>query len=299
VNGTVAVLGPGAVGGALAAHLANAGVHTICVPRTDMAGVMALSGLSLEVDGREPIVVRLQVTDELVDPVAVLLITVKAHQLEDALEQVDPGAVEDAVVIPLLNGLEHLEPIRERLGPRVAAGTISRFEAYRVGRVQIIQKTPTGLVSFASTEVPYEQLERAARLLDRGAFDVLIGESEKQVLWDKAARLAVLAAVTSLTHRSIGELLDDREWRRAIEDAIDEACAIATADGVMLLPSTQWAIIGEMDYDLTTSTARDIGAGRPSELDAIAGSVVRAGERLGVPCPVLTELYDRAAAQLA
>ena len=298
MNQTVAVLGPGAVGGALAAHLAHAGVRTICVPRPEMAGVMALSGLSLEVQEREPLVVRVQVTDELTDPVAVLLITVKAHQLEEALEQVDPTAVEDAVVIPLLNGLEHLEPIRERFGARVAAGTISRFEAYRVGRVQIIQKTASGLVSFASDDLPYDELERAASLLDRGAFEVLIGESEKQVLWDKAARLAVLSAVTALTRRSIGELLDDREWRRTIEEAVDEACAIAGADGVMLLPSTQWAIIGEMDYDLTTSTARDIEAGRPSELDAIAGSVVRAGQRLGVPCPVLTELYDRAAAQL-
>ena len=298
MSNTVAVLGPGAVGGALAAHLAHAGVRTICVPRPEMFGVMALSGLTLEVDGREPLVVRPQVTDELTEPVSVLLITVKAHQLEAALEQVDPASVEDAVVIPLLNGLEHLEPIRERLGARVAAGTISRFEAYRVGRVQIIQKTSSGLVSFASSELPDEELERAGRLLDRGAFEVLIGESEKQVLWDKAARLAVLSAVTSLTHRSIGELLDDRVWRRRIEEAIDEACAIAAADGVMLLPSTQWAIIGEMDYDLTTSTARDIEAGRPSELDAIAGSVVRAGERLGVPCPVLTELYDGAAAQV-
>ena len=92
--------------------------------------------------------------------------------------------------------------------------------------------------------------------------------------------------------------LDDSAWRRRIEEAIDEACAIAAADGVMLLPSTQWAIIGDMDYDLTTSTARDIEAGRPSELDAIAGSVVRAGERLGVSCPALTELYERAAAQV-
>jgi 2-dehydropantoate 2-reductase len=298
MNETVAVLGPGAVGGALAAHLSSGGVHTVCVPRRDMAGVMALSGLTLEVDGREPLVVRPQIADELTDPVAVLLITVKAHQLELALEQVDPAAVEDAVVIPLLNGLEHLEVIRDRLGPRVAAGTISRFEAYRVGRVQIIQKSPSGLVSFASTDLPFEELDRAATLLDRGAFEVLIGESEKQVLWDKAARLAVLAAVTSLTHRSIGALLDDRTWRRRMEEAIAEACAIAAADGVMLLPTTQWAIIGEMDYDFTTSTARDLEAGRPSELDAIAGSVVRAGERLGVPCPVLTDIYDRATAQV-
>ncbi len=50
---------------------------------------------------------------------------------------------------------------------------------------------------------------------------------------------------------------------------------------------------------MTTSTARDIEAGRQSELDAITGSVVRAGERLGVPCPVLTELFEQATAQIA
>lgn len=295
---TVAVLGPGAVGGALAVHLASAGVHTVCVPRRDMFGVLALSGLTLEVDGREPIVMRVEVREELTQPVRVLLVTVKAHQLEEALEQVDPAAVEDAVVIPLLNGLEHLEVVRERLGPRVAAGTISRFEAYRVGRVQIVQKSPSALVSIASDDLPFDELGAAAALLDRARFEVLIGESEKNVLWDKAARLAVLAAATSYSHRPLGSLLDDRGWRGVLEDAINEACAIAAADGAMLLPSTQWAIIGELDDSMTTSTARDIEAGRPSELDAITGSVVRAGERLGVPCPVLSELYAKAMAQI-
>jgi 2-dehydropantoate 2-reductase len=298
VNRTVAVLGPGAVGGALAVHLVAGGVHTICIPRRDMAGVLALSGISLEVDGGEPVSARPEIREELTQPVGVLLITVKAHQLEEALEQVEREAVEDAVVIPLLNGLEHLDVVRERLGPRVAAGTISRFEAYRVGRVQVIQKTPSAVISIASGELALEALEDAATLLDRAAVQVLVDRDEKQVLWDKAARLAVLSAATSLSHRTIGELLDDRTWHRRLEEAIAEACAIAAADGVTLLPSTQWAIIGEMDYDLTTSTARDLEAGRPSELDAIAGSVVRAGQRLGVPCPVLSELYEKAAAQV-
>lgn len=298
MNERVAVLGPGAVGGALAVHLVAGGVHTICIPRRDMAGVLALSGISLEVDGGEPVIARPEVREELTQPVGVLLITVKAHQLDEALEQVEPEAVEDAVVIPLLNGLEHLDLIRERLGPRVAAGTISRFEAYRVGRVQIIQKTPSAVLSIASAELSVEALEDAATLLDRAAVQVFVDRDEKQVLWDKAARLAVLSAATSLSHRTIGELLDDRGWHRRLEEAIDEACAIAAADGVTLLPSTQWAIIGEMDYHLTTSTARDLEAGLPSELDAIAGSVVRAGARLGVPCPVLSELYEKAAAQV-
>jgi 2-dehydropantoate 2-reductase len=290
----VAVLGPGAVGGALAVHLASSGLRTVCIPRPDMVSIMALAGISLEVDGKEPVVVRPEVRDELMQPVRLLLVTVKAHQLEEALERVDPGAVEGAVVIPLLNGLEHLELIRERLGPRVAAGSISRFEAYRVGRVQVIQTTPSAVITIASDELPPTALQDAAAILQRGGFEVRIEENERQVLWRKAARLAVLAAATVISRRPVGALLDDQAWRYRVEDAINEACAIAAADGVTLLPTTQWRIIVDMDYDLTTSTARDVAAGRPSELDAITGSVVRAGTRLGVSCPVLSELYGEA-----
>jgi 2-dehydropantoate 2-reductase len=293
---TVAVLGPGAVGGSLAAHLAHGGVHTVCIPRPDMVGVLALSGISLEVDGREPLVVRPEVRDELSQPVHVLLVTVKAHQLEEALERVDAAAVEQAVVLPLMNGLEHLEILRERLGPRVAAGSISRFEAYRVGRVQIIQRTPSAVVTMASGELAREELEDAASILEKGKLETRIEENEKQVLWRKAARLAVLSAACALTRRPVGAIRDDPVWRYRLEEAIAEACAIAAADGVTLVDSTQWTIIADMDYDLMPSTARDVVAGRPSELDAITGSVVRAGERLGVPCPVLSELYAEALA---
>jgi 2-dehydropantoate 2-reductase len=81
-----------------------------------------------------------------------------------------------------------------------------------------------------------------------------------------------------------------------MEAALAEACAVAAADGVNLIPSSQWSVISSMDYELTTSAARDVAEGRPSELDAIAGSVLRAGERLGVPCPVLSELVSEALA---
>ena len=295
---TVAILGPGAVGGALAVHLSSAGVRIVCIARAELAKALAHSGISLEIEGGETLVARPEVREELTQPVTVLVIAVKAHQLEDALEHIDPAAVENALVVPLLNGLEHMDVLRERFGPRVAAGSISRFEAYRVGQARIVQTTPSAVVTIGSSEVPLGVLEKTAALLDRGAFEVLVDGTEKQVLWDKAARLAVLAAATSLSQLSVGALRDDRGWHARLEAALSEACAIAAADGVALLPSTQWAIIGQMDYDLTTSTARDVEAGRPSELDAIVGSVVRAGERLGVPCPELSELYVQATAQV-
>jgi 2-dehydropantoate 2-reductase len=297
MNPTVAVLGPGAVGGTLAVHLLRKRTRTICIGPPETIALIGYAGISLEVDGSEPYVERPEVREGLDRPVDLLLITVKAPFLAGALERVDPAAVENAVVLPLLNGLEHLELIRDRLGPHVAAGSISRFEAYRVGRVQIVQKTPTAVVTMASQDVSTDGLERAGGILRDSEIEVRIEADEKQVLWKKAARLAVLSAATTATRRPVGALRDDREWRPRLEAAIEEACAVARAEGVPLLSSTQWTIIGDMDYDLTTSTARDVEAGRPSELDAIAGAVIRLGLRHGLECPVLSELVAEASRQ--
>jgi 2-dehydropantoate 2-reductase len=295
VNRSVAVLGPGAVGGVFAVRLFDSGAHTIVVGPPETIGMVALAGITLEVDGTI-FSGRPEVRERLERPVKLLLIAVKAHQLSDALERIDPASVESGVVVPLLNGLEHLDPIRAHFGPRVAAAALSRFEAYRVGRVQIVQPTPTALVTMASEELSEQELEDAAAILRGAGIDVDIEEDEKSVLWRKAARLAVLSVATSLTRRPVGALRDDMEWRPRMEAALAEACAVAAADGVPLIPSSQWTVITSMDYDLTTSTARDVAEGRPSELDAIAGSVLRAGERLGVPCPVLSELVSEALA---
>ena len=87
---------------------------------------------------------------------------------------------------------------------------------------------------------------------------------------------------------------DDPGWRERLVRALDEAVAVAAADGVRLSAADQWAKIEAMPAELTTSAARDAAAGRPTELDAITGSVVRAGRRLDVPTPVLETQYEEA-----
>jgi len=124
----------------------------------------------------------------------------------------------------------------------------------------------------------------------RARVDVRVGQNEKRVLWHKLARIAPLAAVTSVSGRPVGELRNDPEWRPKLDGALVEACAVAEADGVSLQPSAQWAIIDEMADETTTSAARDVVAGRRSELDAIVGGVLRTAQRYGVPCPTLTAL---------
>ena len=296
MNRPAAILGPGAVGGSLAVRLSNAGVPVICVAHPEAAGLIALAGLVVE-SPEGTFTARMEVVEQLSKPVGLLLVTVKAPALADAIERVDPAAVAHGVVVPLLNGIEHMDVLRERFGDRVAAGSISHFQAYRAGRVQIVEATGSPVITIASESLPRGEVEDAADVVRRARIDVRVGQNEKRVLWQKLARIAPLAAASSASGKTVGELRNDPEWRPRLDGAINEACAVAEADGVQLRPSSQWAIIDELADETKPSAARDVAAGRRSELDAIVGGVLRTAERLGVPCPALTELASAAGLQ--
>jgi 2-dehydropantoate 2-reductase len=283
---TVAVLGPGAVGGVIAVGLARAGVCVVCIARPDTAEVIRSEGLSLR-HGQEVEKVRVEAVTELLEPVELLLVTVKAPALEDALERVQSRP---KTVIPQLNGIEHMETLRRRFPDgRVVAGSIGWIEAWLERPGTVVQNTP-GVVMTLSSDAD----EATTELLRRSGIDLRVNGSEAVVLWEKLARQAPVAAATASTQRPIGELRSDRMWRERLEAAIRETCAIAAADGVALEPAAQWAIIESMPPLLTSSTARDIAAGRPSELNAITGAAVRAALRLAVPVPELESLLAEA-----
>jgi 2-dehydropantoate 2-reductase len=279
----IAVLGPGAVGGVLTVGFIGAGVRVVCIARPDTAMVLTSVGLTLRQGGNVQ-VVRPDVTTELREPAQLLLVTVKAPSLEAALERVQ-APVE--TVVPLLNGIEHMDTLRQRLPQAHAvAGSIGRIEAWLERPGVVMQPTPSVVMTVAAGA--------PAELLRRSGVEVRVDGSAAEVLWEKLARQAPTAAATSITQRPIGELRRDPEWRRRMRAAIEEACAVAAADGVSLSADAEWEIIEAMPPLLTSSTARDIAASRPSELDAITGAAVRAGERLGVPTPELTQMYSEA-----
>ena len=285
----VGILGPGGIGGALAVHLSRAGCLVVVVTHRD-ASLYDRGVLTLDWQG-QTLTAEPYGTTLLDGAVDLLLVTVKAPALDDALGRVEPQAVEDAVILPLMNGLEHVATIRERLGPRVAAGSIGWIEAYKTDLTHIVQTTAQPTVVMASEDVARERLEQVAGMFDRAGIATRIEESEEVVLWDKAARLAPLAVLTASTGRTVGEVRED--LRPQLVAAIGEACAVADADGAPTDAEEQLAIVDRVPPTVTTSTARDVAAGRPSELDAIVGGVIRAGRRLGVPTPTLDDLFDR------
>jgi 2-dehydropantoate 2-reductase len=293
MSATVAVLGPGAVGGALAVRLANAGIRTVCVADEEAVGVISLAGLVLETGG-STLTARCETTARLSTPVDLLLVTVKAPMLPEALDRVDPVAVEGGLVVPLLNGIEHMDVLRDRFDGRVLAGTIAHYRAHRAGRVQIVEATPHPVVTVASDTVARDEVEAAADVLRSADIDTRVGRSEKRVLWHKLVRMAPLVAVTAASGRTLGELRHDPDWWKLLQDGLAESCAVASAEGVSLVFQEQWTVVDRMADETTTSTARDVAAGRSSELDAIVGAVLRLAERHGIPCPALSELATKA-----
>jgi 2-dehydropantoate 2-reductase len=292
VTEPIAVLGPGGIGGMLAAR-----TGAICVGTERTVAAIGEVGLTL-VHGDATMLTHPIPVERLEVPVSLLVVAVKAYDLVGALARVAPEAVAGAVVLPLLNGLEHLDELREHFGREtaVAAGSIGRVEALSPEPGVVVQRTAAAaVVEAASRDVDTETLAEALAPLRVPGIDVIVREDEQAVLWRKAARLAVLAAATAASGRSVGELRDDPAWRERLLAALDESVAVALADGVALSAPAQWGMIAAMPPDLTTSTARDAAAGRRTELDAITGSVVRAGARLDVPTPTLTALLEEAA----
>lgn len=302
ISEPIAVLGLGGIGGMLAAR-----TGALCIGTERSVRAIRERGLTLKHAG-STIVAHPEARDRLEHPVSLLVVCVKAYDLDAALDHVAPEALGGALVLPLLNGLEHVEQLRARFQgasysllqapPAAAAGSVGLVSASSPEPGFVVQATPgAARINAASRDVDRERLAAALAPLSVPGIEVVLGDDEREVLWEKAARLAVLAAATVASARTVGELRDDPPWCERMRTALDEAVAVAAAGGVALTASAQWAMIQTMPPTLTTSAARDAAAGRPTELDAITGAVVRAGRRLGVPVPALESLLTEAVAR--
>jgi 2-dehydropantoate 2-reductase len=117
-------------------------------------------------------------------------------------------------------------------------------------------------------------------------------------MWSKLTRLNALALTTAASGRPIGGVLGHPRWRLLLQGAVDETTAIARAEGADIDPSTVLAELAELAPDQTSSLARDVAAGAPTELDAIGGAVLRAGARHGIATPAVAELVQVVAERL-
>jgi 2-dehydropantoate 2-reductase len=284
----LAILGPGGVGGFVAGALARAGEDVVVVGRESTVEQIRARGIDVTSVLLGEFTVRPDATARLRSPVDVLLVATKSAGLEAALERIEAEA---DLVVPLLNGLDHMQVLRHRFrGRRVAAGTI-RIESDRPRVATVVHSSPSVRVELASDDAAMRgPLEDLAATLRRARLPAGIGCSEAQILWSKLVRLNALACTTTAADQPIGFIRCDAAWRRELEACIAETTAVANADGARIDGSDLLAELDAAHAELGSSMRRDLDAGRTPELDAIPGSVLRAAKRHGLRCPTIARL---------
>jgi 2-dehydropantoate 2-reductase len=285
---SIAILGPGGVGGFLAAVLARAGTDVGVIGRERETQAIAREGISIDSACFGRFNARPSAMTELASRADVLLIATKATTLCEALERVH---VAPRLVVPLLNGIEHMATVRSRFaGSRVAAGAI-RMEADRPAPGRIVQSSPSVRIELGTDDrCAQHDLLELAQLLRRAGIPSEIGDCEAQVLWSKLVRLCALATITSAADATIGEIREDPEWRATLVACILEVAAVANVDGATIDPAASLAELDAAHPLQGSSMQRDIAAGREPELDAIGGAVLRAAARHGLRCPTIARL---------
>lgn len=283
-----AVLGAGGVGGLLAAALARGGADVVLLMRpATLAGYTGTVRVTSTVLGDfEQAVPAAAALDR---PVDVVWVTPKATDLEDALHAVPAEAVGDAVVVPLLNGVDHLAALQARF-PRVAAGAI-RVESERStaddGALLVRQTSPFVRVDLA----PAAGLDGVAADLAAAGLAVNVLDDALTLLWDKLIFLAPVALATTALDGTLGDAREDDRLLASHEEAVQ----VARAEGAAVDADAARALLLGAPAGMRSSMQKDVEAGRPPELDGIAGPILRGGARHGIPVPATQALADQVA----
>ncbi|WP_327723946.1 2-dehydropantoate 2-reductase [Streptomyces europaeiscabiei] len=285
---TVAVLGPGGVGGLLAALLARAGNRVICLAGEATAQALEKDGIQVASARFGEFTARVETATQLGEPVDAALIAVKHTALPAALDRLPAAALgPGTLVVPFLNGVEHPAILRAHYGGTVpvAPATI-RVESTRVAPGVIEHGSPFAEVDLTGDSVPPGRLNSLAGALEWAGVGTRVLPDETAVLWAKMSFLAPFALLTTRHGLPLGEIRT--QHRGQLTALVEETAAVSAAVGAPVDPAEALRRYDAFPPTTRSSMQRDAEAGRPLELDAIGGALLRAAERHGVPTPVAT-----------
>ncbi|QIY95627.1 ketopantoate reductase family protein [Streptomyces sp. S1D4-11] len=281
---TVAVLGPGGVGGLLAALVARAGHRVICLAGAETARALRTDGIRVRSGRFGDFTAAVEADTELREPVDACLISVKHTALDAALERVRPEVLGDGLLVPFLNGVEHPAALRARYGAARVAPAVIRVESTRTAPGVIEHGSPFAEIDLTGENVPRGRLDALAGVLAAAGPAVRVLEDEAATLWAKMSFLAPFALLTTRYGVPLGEVRT--RHREELTALVAETAAVSRACGAPADPAVALARYDAFPPETKSSMQRDAEAGRPLELDAIGGALLRAADRHGVAVPV-------------
>lgn len=293
----IAVVGAGGVGGYFGGKLAQGGIDTTFIARGATLQALKTHGLRVESIKGDFTLPRVNATDNAasIGPVDAVLLTVKAWQIPEAAASIKPLLEAQTAVIPLENGMEAPSQIATALGREHALGGLCGIVSFVVapGHIRHIGAEP--FVMFGELDNRRsERVERLREAFERAGVRAEVPLDIHRSMWSKFLFIAPMSGVGAVTRLPIGAWRSTPETRELVTRAIREVLAVAAARGVALDDDAVQRTLDRYDGltpESTSSLQRDVMEGKPSELDAQLGAVVRMGHESGVDTPVCEMLY--------
>ncbi|MCK1358689.1 2-dehydropantoate 2-reductase [Bradyrhizobium sp. 199] len=293
----ILVVGAGAIGGYFGGRLLQAGRDVTFLVRPRRAGELASAGLVIKSPNgdatlQNPPTVQ---ADALRDKYGVVLLSCKAFDLDDAIQSFAAAVGLDTAIIPMLNGMKHLDTLDQKFGKERVLGGLCAIAATLNEKREVVQLQPMQSINYG---------ERDGKLSDRvkaidetfksGIAGATASQNIMQDMWEKWVFLSSLAASTSLMRTSVGNILAAPGGRDFLLGMLDETSAIAAASGYT--PGGPFfervkGLLTTEDSPMTASMFRDIKAGLPVEADHVIGDLITRADAAKVPVPKLRIAY--------
>lgn len=293
----VAVVGVGGVGGYFGGRLAHAGEEVIFVARGRTLEALHSNGLRVDSINGDFAVEKVNATDNPASAgrVDAIIVATKAWQVREAAELVRPMVGPDTIVVPLENGMDAPGDVASVLGAGHAFGGLCTIVSFVVepGVIRHAAAAPFIMLGELDRRVT-PRAERLRDALRSAGVKTDIPPDIHKSMWSKFVFISPLSGVGAVTRVPIGVFRSVPESRQMLVEAVDEVVAVAKAKGVQIdddIAAKTMQRYDELSSDSTSSLQRDVMAGKPSELEAQLGAVVRLGKQTGVSTPVHRFLY--------
>jgi 2-dehydropantoate 2-reductase len=288
----ILVLGAGGVGGYFGGRLVEAGGDVTFLVRERRAAELAADGLVIKSPcGDATVRVRIVRAGEPLTPYDIVLLCCKAYDLESAMDSIAPAMGAESAVLPMLNGLSHLDRLDSRFGAGCVLGGVAQIAATigAGGRIEHLSKLHRIIIGERDGSRS-ARVTALAALLAQGKFDSVLSDQIVLEMWEKFVLLASLAGMTCLMRAPVGAIAATADGEALMREFVAECTAVATAAGhpprPPFLARTQ-GLLTERGSTFTASMLRDIERGGPTEGDHILGDLLRRAWALGVATPLL------------
>jgi 2-dehydropantoate 2-reductase len=295
----ILVGGTGGVGGYFGARLANAGRDVWFLARGNNLQALRAAGLTVRSEHGDVALDRVQAVESGTEsgPVDAVLFCVKTYDNGSAAEAISGAISPQTAICSLQNGVENEAYLTRRFPQATVLGGVTRIEAFLESPGIVVQRG-----ALADLEVgPFLDADRPAAEALVAAFDgtpvpARVADDITAALWTKLLIIAGIGGVTAFCRCPIGQIKQDDRLRKLLQDAMEEAAAVAAARGITVPPNVpDMVMVGvtqAMDPGMKSSMCRDAELGRPLEVEAINGAVVRFGDEADVPTPANRTILD-------